>query len=73
MPAPMNIFAFFGTDEALVKEAAMKLSREIAPQDNELGLEIGSGSADNSDHASQIVSRTIEAIQTLPFFGGDKL
>ena len=69
----MNIFAFFGTDEALVKEAAMKLSREIAPQDNEFGLEIISGSADNSDHASQIVSRTIEAIQTLPFFGGDKL
>lgn len=73
MPSPTNIFAFFGTDEALVKEAAMKLSEQIAPKDNQFGLEIISGSADNSDHASQIVSRTIEAIQTLPFFGGDKL
>jgi DNA polymerase-3 subunit delta len=68
-----NIFAFFGTDEALVKEAAMALSEKIAPSDREFGLEIISGGADNTEHAVQIVSRTIEAIQTLPFFGGDKL
>jgi len=68
-----NIFAFFGTDEALVKEAATKLSEKIAPSDKEFGLEIISGGADNTDHAVQIISRTIEAIQTLPFFGGDKL
>ena len=68
-----NIFAFFGTDEALVKEAATKLSEKIAPSDKEFGLEIISGAADNAEHAVQIVSRTIEAIQTLPFFGGDKL
>lgn len=73
MPASTNIFAFFGTDEALVKEAATKLSAQIAPKDNEFGLEIISGGADNAEHASQIVFRTIEAIQTLPFFGGDKL
>jgi len=68
-----NIYAFFGTDEALVKEAATKLSEKIAPTDREFGLEIISGGADNAEHAVQIVSRTIEAIQTLPFFGGDKL
>jgi DNA polymerase-3 subunit delta len=73
MPASTNIFAFFGTDEALVKEAATKLSAQIAPKDNEFGLEIISGGADNAEHASQIVFRTIEAIHTLPFFGGDKL
>lgn len=73
MSAKENIFAFFGSDEALVKEAATKLAEKIAPKDNEFGLEIVSGGADNSDHASQIVSRTIEAIQTMPFFGGEKV
>ncbi|NLT72081.1 MAG: DNA polymerase III subunit delta [Verrucomicrobiaceae bacterium] len=68
-----NIFAFFGTDEGVVKEAATRLSEKIAPSDREFGLEIINGGADNAEHAVQIVSRTIEAIQTLPFFGGDKL
>ncbi|MEX2578785.1 MAG: DNA polymerase III subunit delta [Verrucomicrobiales bacterium] len=73
MAASSNIFAFFGTDEAQVKDAALTLSRQIAPADDEFGLEIISGGADNSEHASQIVGRTIEAIQTLPFFGGEKV
>jgi len=72
-PASSSVYAFLGTDEALVKEAAMKLSRKLAPKDNEFGLEIVSGSADNADQAIQVVGRAIEAIQTLPFFGGDKV
>jgi DNA polymerase III subunit delta len=72
-PANTAIHAFLGTDEALVKEAAMKLSQKLAPKDNEFGLEIVSGSADNADQAIQVVGRAIEAIQTLPFFGGDKV
>jgi len=71
--AKSSIFAFLGSDEALVKEAAMKLSQKLAPKDNEFGLEIVSGSADNSDQAIQVIGRAIEAIQTLPFFGGDKV
>ncbi len=73
MPAARNCFAFLGTDEALVKEAAMKLAEKLAPRDNEFGLEIVSGAADNADQAVQIVGRAIEAIQTLPFFGGEKV
>lgn len=73
MSARSAIHAYFGTDEALVKEAAVKASRALAPQDNEFGLEIVNGAADNADQAVQAVYRTIEAIQTLPFFGGDKL
>lgn len=73
MPAAANIHAFFGTDEALVKEAALRLCEKLAPPDNEFGLEIVAGGADNADHAVQIVGRTFEAIQTLPFFGGDKV
>ena len=68
-----NIYAFFGSDDGQVKEAAMLLSRKIAPKDDEFGLEIVNGSSDNSDHAARIVSETIQAIQTLPFFGGDKV
>ena len=73
MAGKSNIYAFFGNDEAQIKEAALKLSQKIAPQDDEFGLEIVSGGADNSDHAVQIVGQTIEAIQTLPFFGGEKV
>ncbi len=67
------IFAFFGSDEGQVKEAALLLSQKIAPKDDEFGLEIVNGSSDNSDHASRIIGETIQAIQTLPFFGGDKV
>lgn len=73
MPAAPKCFAFLGTDEALVKEAALKLAEALAPKDNEFGLEIVSGSADNADQATVVVARAIEAIQTLPFFGGDKV
>ncbi len=72
--AKSNIHAFVGTDEAKGKEAALKLSRELVPPDNaDFGLEVVSGQADNSDHAARIVSETIQALQTLPFFGGDKV
>ncbi|MEM7699786.1 MAG: DNA polymerase III subunit delta [Verrucomicrobiota bacterium] len=72
MPSEPQIFAFFGSDEAQVKEAALTLSRKLVPADDEFGLEVVQGGADNADHASQIVGRTIEALQTMPFFGGDK-
>lgn len=71
--APSSIHAILGTDEGLVKEAALELSKKLAPPDNEFGLEIVNGAADNADMAAQVIGRTIEAIQTLPFFGGDKV
>ena len=76
-PLPMagssQVYAFFGNDEAQVKEAALRLSEKIAPKDDEFGLEIVAGGADNAEHATRIIASTIEAIQTLPFFGGDKV
>jgi DNA polymerase-3 subunit delta len=72
MAGNSQIFAFFGSDEAQVKEAALRLSRTLVPEDDEFGLEVISGAADNSEHAGRIVGSTIEAIQTLPFFGGEK-
>lgn len=68
-----NIYAFFGNDEAEVKEAALKLSQKIAPKEDEFGLEVVEGTSENVDHAAQICSETIQAIQTLPFFGGEKV
>lgn len=68
-----NIYAVLGTDEGRVKEVAMGLAKKLAPPDDEFGLETISGQADNSDHASQIIGNTLQAIQTLPFFGGGKL
>ncbi len=73
MPAAPQCYAFLGTDEALVKEAALKRAEALAPKDNEFGLDIVSGAADNADQAIAVVGRAIEAIQTLPFFGGDKV
>lgn len=69
-----NLFCVFGTDDGRVKEVAAKLVRELAPPDaGDFGLEIIEGNADNSDHAAKICGLVVEAIQTLPFFGGDKV
>lgn len=75
MPAArqQNVHAILGNDEGRVKEAALGLARQFAPPDDEFGLEIVSGQADNSDHASQIIGQTLQALQTLPFFGGGKV
>jgi DNA polymerase-3 subunit delta len=72
--AALNVWAFVGSDDLRVKEAALKKARDLTPPEaGEFGLEIVEGAADNSDHAARIVRNTIEAIQTLPFFGGGKV
>lgn len=68
----VNVHGFLGSDEAKVKEAALALSKKLVTGDPEFGLEVIGGGADNSDHAARIVAQTIEALQTLPFFGGGK-
>ncbi|RFC42037.1 MAG: DNA polymerase-3 subunit delta [Verrucomicrobia bacterium] len=68
-----QIFAFLGTDEARVKEDALRLARQLTPPENvTFGLEIVHGAAESAEHAATIVRQVIEGIQTLPFFGGDK-
>lgn len=69
-----NVWAWVGTDDLRVKEAAAARARELTPPDaGEFGLEIIEGGADNADHAARIVRNTMEALQTLPFFGGGKV
>ena len=81
MPPPKKTAAFatkfvavVGTDDMRVKETALKLSRELAPVDGgEFGTDIIDGVAENADHCAQIIRATMDALQTLPFFGGEKL
>jgi DNA polymerase-3 subunit delta len=69
-----NVWAWVGTDDMQVKSAASAKVRELTPPDaGEFGVEIVEGSADNAEHAARIVRNTVEAIQTLPFFGGQKV
>ena len=69
-----NVWAWVGTDDLRVKEAALKKARDLTPPEaGEFGLEIIEGGADNADHAARIVRNTVEALQTLPFFGGGKV
>jgi len=74
MPSANNIHAILGSDEGRVMEAALRLSKKLCPPDaGDFGLETIVGQADNTEHAVQIVNSTIEALQTLPFFGGEKV
>ena len=68
-----NLWAYVGSDDLQVKEAASAKARELSEAAGEFGLEVIEGGADNSEHASRIVSSAIEALQTLPFFGGGKV
>jgi DNA polymerase III subunit delta len=69
-----NIHAIVGSDESEVKRAAAELAAKLTPPEaGEFGLEIIDASADNIDQAVSRVRSAIDALQTLPFFGGGKL
>ncbi len=69
-----NIHAVVGSDEAEVKRVAAELAHKLAPEDaGDFGLEVIDGVADNADQAAARIGLTIEALQTLPFFGSSKV
>ena len=69
-----NLFAVLGNDEALVKEEALKLCNKLsAPDAGDFGNDVIDGVSENSGHAAQIINQTIQALQTMPFFGGEKV
>ena len=69
-----NIHAVVGSDESEVKRVAAELAAKLTPPDaGDFGLDLIDGCADNADQAASRVRSTIEALQTLPFFGGAKL
>lgn len=68
------IHVFTGTDDGLVAEAALKHFNASKPEDgDDFANDIIDGNADNAEHAHEIASQTVQALQTLPFFGGKKI
>jgi DNA polymerase-3 subunit delta len=69
--ASANIYAVVGSDESEVKRMAADLAAKVTPPDaGDFGLEVIDGVADNAEQAASRIRLTIEALQTLPFFGG---
>jgi len=73
-PASAKIYAVVGSDDVEVKHIAAELAEKLKPKDaGEFGLEIIDGAADNAEQAAARIRSTIEALRTLPFFGGEKV
>ena len=69
--ASANIYAVVGSDESEVKRMAADLAAKVTPPDaGDFGLEVIDGVVDNAEQAASRIRLTIEALQTLPFFGG---
>ncbi|MEO8206125.1 MAG: DNA polymerase III subunit delta [Chthoniobacterales bacterium] len=63
-----------GSDESEVKRHAQQLAAELSPEGSgDFGLETIDGAVDNVDQAVTKIEDTIQALLTLPFFGGGKL
>jgi DNA polymerase-3 subunit delta len=72
--ATSQIYAVVGSDESEVKRVATGLATELTPPDaSDFGLEVIDGAADNAEQAAARIRSTIEALQTLPFFGSTKV
>ena len=66
-----NVYAVVGSDEGAVKTAAAELATQLAPCDaGDFGVETIDGCVDYADQAAARIRSAIEALQTLPFFGG---
>ncbi len=73
-PKNSSIHAVVGSDESAVKSAAAQLAVELTPPGaGDFGVETIDACADNADQAATRIRSAIEALQTLPFFGGGKL
>src|SRR5438876_1984878 len=73
-PVAAKIYAVVGSDDAEVKHTAAELAEKLKPADaGDFGFEIVDGAADNADQAATQIRSTIDALRTLPFFGGEKL
>ena len=63
-----------GSDEAEIKRAAQLLADELSgPDAGEFGRDVIDGVAENVDQAVTRIHQTVDALLTLPFFGGEKL
>jgi DNA polymerase-3 subunit delta len=70
--ATAPVFLVCGDDDFSVKQRARKLYEEWCAELGGMDHEVVDGSALNSSEALQKVGRLLEALNTLPFFGGAK-
>jgi DNA polymerase III subunit delta len=69
-----NFHAVVGSDEGLVREKALILYNQLTGgEDDGFTHETIDGIADNSESAYEICSSTVQALLTIPMFGGDKV
>ena len=69
-----NFFAIVGSDEGQVREQALLLYHQLTGGcDDGFTHETIDGIADNSDSAFDICASTVQALLTIPMFGGDKV
>src|SRR5450432_2109719 len=69
-----NFIAVVGSDESEVKRTAAQFADQlVSPDAGEFGRDIIDGAADHADQAVTRIHQTIEALMTLPFFGGEKM
>src|SRR2546422_11178351 len=72
--ASATVYAVVSSDEAEVKRLAAELATNLSPPyAGDFGLEVIDGAVDNADQAAARIRSTIEALQTLPFFGSTKV
>jgi DNA polymerase-3 subunit delta len=71
---PPRVFAIIGSDEGETKRRAKELASELTTANGaDFGVDTIDGMADNADQAVLRLRQAKDAIQTLPFFGGEKL
>jgi DNA polymerase-3 subunit delta len=69
-----NFFAVIGSDEGQMREQALRLyNRLTGGSDDGFTHETIDGIADSSDSAYTICTSTVQALLTIPMFGGDKV
>jgi DNA polymerase-3 subunit delta len=71
--ADTGIHFVTGSDESAVKKAATELAARLAPSDDPFAIETIDGAAATVDEAQSRLHAAIEALLTVPFFGGGKL
>lgn len=69
------VHAVIGTDEGRVSEEALALFNELKPDSeaSEFTNDVVEGVVANSEEAYQVCAKAIEALQTIGFFGADKI
>lgn len=72
---PGAVHVVIGTDDGRVSEEALALFNELKPGGDaaEFANDVVEGVVANADEAYKACARTIEALQTIGFFGADKI